>query len=66
MERLAELTQLYRSLVMLSPHAPALDREQALALVQELQAAHRRLGDLAGPAPGPATGPVPGVKPPGS
>jgi len=46
MDRLLELTQLYRSLVMLSPHAPALDREQAMALVQELQAAHRRVGEL--------------------
>ena len=49
MDRLLELTQLYRSLVMLSPHAPALDREQAMALVHELQVVRRRLGELEAP-----------------
>ena len=44
MDRLYELENLRRSLVMLEPHARnALDREKAIALVEELQEAERRL-----------------------
>jgi hypothetical protein len=37
MERRYELETLRRSLAMLRPGAPALDREQAMGLVRELQ-----------------------------
>lgn len=40
-------SNLRRSLTMLTPHAPnALSREQAIALVEELEGAERRLRSL--------------------
>ena len=47
MDRLYELENLRRSLVMLTPNVPnALSREKAIALVEELQVAERRLRRL--------------------
>ena len=43
MERQFELESLRRSLAMLRPGAPALDREEAMRLVRELQALERQL-----------------------
>jgi vacuolar-type H+-ATPase subunit D/Vma8 len=61
-ERQYELETLRRSLAMLRPGAPALDREEAIGLVRELQELERQLRTLrqglerllseAGPAPG--------------
>jgi vacuolar-type H+-ATPase subunit D/Vma8 len=61
-ERQFELETLRRSLAMLRPGAPALDREEAIGLVRELQELERQLRTLrqglerllseAGPAPG--------------
>jgi hypothetical protein len=45
-ERRYVLDSLARSLAMLSPGAPALDREQAMRLVAELEEAERRLTQL--------------------
>ena len=46
MERRYELETLRRSLVMLRPGAPALDREEAMRLVRELQAFERQVRTL--------------------
>jgi len=46
-DRYSELEDLRRSIVMLPARSPSgLDREQAIALIAELQDAHRRLGAL--------------------
>jgi vacuolar-type H+-ATPase subunit D/Vma8 len=46
MERRYELETLRRSLAMLHPGAPALDREAAMRLVRELQDLERQLRTL--------------------
>ncbi len=46
MERRYELETLRRSLAMLHPGAPALDREEAMGLVRELQELERQLRSL--------------------
>jgi hypothetical protein len=46
MERRYELETLRRSLAMLHPGAPALDREEAIRLVRELQELERQLRSL--------------------
>jgi hypothetical protein len=46
MERRYELESLRRSLAMLRPGAPALDREEAMRLVRELQAFEAQLRTL--------------------
>lgn len=46
MERRYELESLRRSLAMLRPGAPALDREDAMRLVRELQDFERQLRRL--------------------
>ena len=46
MERRYELETLRRSLAMLRPGAPALDREEAIRLVRELQELERQLRSL--------------------
>ena len=46
MERRYELESLRRSLAMLRPGAPALDREDAMQLVRELQDFERQLRTL--------------------
>jgi vacuolar-type H+-ATPase subunit D/Vma8 len=46
MERRHELETLRRSLAMLRPGAPALDREAAMRLVRELQDLERQLRTL--------------------
>lgn len=46
MERRYELETLRRSLAMLRPGAPALDREEAIGLVRELQELERQLRTL--------------------
>ena len=46
MERRYELESLRRSLAMLRPGAPALDREEAIGLVRELQDLERQLRTL--------------------
>jgi vacuolar-type H+-ATPase subunit D/Vma8 len=46
MERRHELETLRRSLAMLRPGAPALDREEAMRLVRELQDLERQLRTL--------------------
>jgi hypothetical protein len=46
MERRYELETLRRSLAMLRPGAPALDREEAIRLVRELQDLERQLRSL--------------------
>ncbi len=46
MERRYELESLRRSLAMLRPGAPALDREEAMRLVRELQDFERQLRTL--------------------
>ena len=46
MERRYELETLRRSLAMLGPGAPALDREEAMHLVRELQDLERQLRTL--------------------
>jgi hypothetical protein len=46
MERRYELETLRRSLAMLRPGAPALDREEAMHLVRELQDLERQLRTL--------------------
>ena len=46
MERRYELETLRRSLAMLRPGAPALDREEAIHLVRELQGLERQLRSL--------------------
>ena len=46
MERRYELETLRRSLAMLRPGAPALDREEAIRLVRELQDLERRMRSL--------------------
>jgi vacuolar-type H+-ATPase subunit D/Vma8 len=46
MERRYELETLRRSLAMLRPGAPALDREEAMHLVRELQELERQLRRL--------------------
>ena len=46
MERRYELETLRRSLAMLRPGAPALDREEAMRLVRELQAFERQVLSL--------------------
>jgi hypothetical protein len=43
MERQFELESLRRSLAMLRPGAPALDREEAMRLVRELQGLERQV-----------------------
>ena len=46
MERRYELETLRRSLAMLRPGAPSLDREEAMHLVRELQDLERQLRTL--------------------
>jgi vacuolar-type H+-ATPase subunit D/Vma8 len=46
MDREFELESLRRSLAMLRPGAPALDREEAMRLVRELQDLERQLRTL--------------------
>ena len=47
MDRHYELEDLRRSIVMLNPHAPnALNREKAIALIEELQVTGQRLRRL--------------------
>ena len=46
MDRLAELESMRRSIPMLNPRASALDREEAMALLGELQDVERRLRTL--------------------
>jgi len=46
MDRLHELESMRRSIAMLNPRSSALDREEAMALLQELQDVERRLRDL--------------------
>jgi len=46
MERRYELESLRRSLAMLQPGAPALDREEAMRLVRELQDLEHQLRRL--------------------
>jgi hypothetical protein len=46
MERRYELETLRRSLAMLRPGAPALDREEAMRLVRELQVFERQVRTL--------------------
>jgi hypothetical protein len=46
MERQFELESLRRSLAMLRPGAPALDREEAMRLVRELQRLEKQLRAL--------------------
>jgi len=46
MERRYELESLRRSLAMLRPGAPALDREAAMRLVRELQDLEHQLREL--------------------
>ncbi|HXB36655.1 MAG TPA: hypothetical protein VNU75_03030 [Acidimicrobiales bacterium] len=46
MERRYELETLRRSLAMLRPGAPALDREEAMRLVRELQDLERQMRTL--------------------
>jgi len=46
MERQYELESLRRSLAMLRPGAPALDREEAMRLVRELQELEHQLRSL--------------------
>ena len=46
MERRYELETLRRSIAMLRPGAPALDREEAMRLVRELQDLERQLRRL--------------------
>ena len=46
MERRYELETLRRSLAMLRPGSPALDREEAMGLVRELQELERELRTL--------------------
>jgi vacuolar-type H+-ATPase subunit D/Vma8 len=46
MERRYELETLRRSLAMLRPGAPALDREEAMRLVRELQDFERQVRKL--------------------
>lgn len=46
MDRLSELESLRRSIAMLNPRASALDREEAIALLAELQDVERRLRAL--------------------
>ncbi|HSZ36455.1 MAG TPA: hypothetical protein VK773_05130 [Acidimicrobiales bacterium] len=46
MERRYELETLRRSIAMLRPGAPALDREEAMRLVRELQLLERQLRTL--------------------
>ncbi len=46
MERQYELESLRRSLAMLRPGAPALDRQEAMRLVRELQDLERQLRTL--------------------
>jgi vacuolar-type H+-ATPase subunit D/Vma8 len=46
MERRYELETLRRSLAMLRPGAPALDREEAIRLVRELQSLERQMRTL--------------------
>jgi hypothetical protein len=42
-DRLSELEAWRRSLAMADPHSPLLDREEAMALLRELQDTERRL-----------------------
>ena len=46
MDRLSELESLRRSIAMLNPRAAALDREEAMALIREVQEVERRLWRL--------------------
>jgi hypothetical protein len=46
MERHHEIESLRRSLAMLRPGAPALDREEAIRLVRELQGLERQVRTL--------------------
>jgi hypothetical protein len=46
MERQHEIESLRRSLAMLRPGAPALDREEAMRLVRELQGLERQVRTL--------------------
>ena len=45
-DRLSELESMRRSIAMLNPGASALDREEAMALLRELQDVEGRLRDL--------------------
>jgi len=46
MDRLSELESMRRSIAMLNPRASALDREEAMALLRELQDVAYRLKTL--------------------
>ena len=46
MDRSSELESIRRSIAMLNPRAAASDREEAMALLAELQEVQRRLGAL--------------------
>ena len=46
MDRLHELDSLRRSIAMSNSRSPALDREEAMSLITELQDAERRLRAL--------------------
>jgi len=46
MDRLSELESMRRSIAMLNPRASALDREEAMALLRELQEVEQRLRTL--------------------
>lgn len=46
MDRYHELENMRRSIAMLQPRAHALDREEAMELITELQDVGRRLGEL--------------------
>jgi hypothetical protein len=71
MERQYELESLRRSLAMLRPGAPALDREEAMRLVRELQDFEHELRTLRQglqrllARSGPETGPHAGARPGG-
>jgi len=45
-DRLSELENMRRSIAMLNPRAAALDREEAMALLRELQEVEGRLRTL--------------------
>jgi hypothetical protein len=46
MERLHELERMRRSIAMLQPGTKALDREEAMMLISEIQDLERRMGAL--------------------
>jgi vacuolar-type H+-ATPase subunit D/Vma8 len=46
MDRLQELERMRRSIAMLQPGTKALDREEAMRLIAEIQDLERRMGSL--------------------